>query len=165
MILKSNSPPAIKAPILTRVFLHTSIQLLGDVRCIEGNLMKLRETVESCILQKFWIQHLRVCGWGLTSANSISHFVTILTLFRMGFFRAAHGCGRGQKGPLSKICHIHPKMMKLGSYTLPEESLQNIWITWHTSWVVLTSAFFHRTSANFAILRNTDIDSISMHNF
>ena len=81
----------------------------------EGNLMKLRETVESCILQKFWIQYLRVCGWGLTSANSISHFVTILTLFRMGFFGAAHGCGRGQKGPLSKICHTYPKMMKLGT--------------------------------------------------
>ena len=43
----------------------------------------------------------------------------MLTLFRMGFFGAAHGWG-GQKGlpsvpPLPKICHTHPTMMKLGT--------------------------------------------------
>ena len=45
----------------------------------------------------------------------ISH---VLTLFRIGFFRAAQGWGReggGQKGPLPKICHKYPTMMKFGT--------------------------------------------------
>ena len=43
----------------------------------------------------------------------------------MGIFRAAHGWG-GQKGPLSKICHTYPTMMKLGSYNLAKEDPKNI---------------------------------------
>ena len=43
----------------------------------------------------------------------------ILTLFRMGFFGAAHGWRGGRGGrkrtPLPKICHTYPTMMKLGS--------------------------------------------------
>ena len=54
----------------------------------------------------------------------------ILTLFRVGFFGAAHGWwgggGWGQKGPLPKICHTYPAIMKLGSYTLPKEDPKNI---------------------------------------
>ena len=40
-----------------------------------------------------------------------------LTLFRMGFFGAAHEWGgEGVKRPtLLKICHTHPAMMKLGT--------------------------------------------------
>ena len=38
--------------------------------------------------------------------------ITFLTLFRMGFFGAAHGCGRA---PLPKIRHTYHTMMKLGS--------------------------------------------------
>ena len=34
----------------------------------------------------------------------------VLTLFRMGFFGAAYGWG-----PLSKICHTYPTMMKLST--------------------------------------------------
>ena len=48
----------------------------------------------------------------------IANYRTILTLFRMDFFGAAHrwGGGRGQnKAPLLKICHSYPKMMKLGT--------------------------------------------------
>ena len=40
----------------------------------------------------------------------------VLTLFRMGFFEAAHGLGGwggGQKAPLSKICCTYPTMMIL----------------------------------------------------
>ena len=99
-----------------------------------------------------------------------SHLSFPLTLFRMGFFGAAHGCGGGGEGakiqpPLPKICQTYPTMMKLGSYTLPKEDPKNIWITWHTPWVLLTSAFFHWKSANFAISRDTDIDCILIHNF
>ena len=39
----------------------------------------------------------------------------MLTLFRMGFFGAAHGWGRGKKTPLPKICHTYPTMIKLGT--------------------------------------------------
>ena len=41
---------------------------------------------------------------------------TALTLFRMGFFGAAHEWGEGAKRPtFLKICHTHPTMMKLGT--------------------------------------------------
>ena len=47
---------------------------------------------------------------------------TFLTLFRMGFFAAAHGWGGGAFWPpLLKISHTYPTMMKLGKYTLPKE--------------------------------------------
>ena len=38
-----------------------------------------------------------------------------LTLFRMGFFGAAHGWGGGFLPPLPKIHHTYPTMMKLGT--------------------------------------------------
>ena len=49
------------------------------------------------------------------------------------------------------------------SYTLPKEDPKNIWIVWHTPWVLLTSAVFQGKSANFAISKNTDIDGILIH--
>ena len=55
--------------------------------------------------------------------------LSILTLFRMGFFGAAHryGGGGGKKAPLPKICHTYPTIMKLGhSYTLSKEDPKNI---------------------------------------
>ena len=81
------------------------------------------------------------------------------------------GCSRmwgagGKKVPLPKICHTYPTIMKLGhSYTLSKEDPKNIWMTWYTSWVLPTSAFFHQKSANFAISRNRDKDCILIHNF
>ena len=84
----------------------------------------------------------------------------------MGFFRVAHRYGRCQKAPpLPKICHISYNDETWHSDTLHKEDPKNIWITWHTPWILLTSAFFHRKSANFAISRNTDIDWILVHNF
>ena len=53
----------------------------------------------------------------------------ILTLFRMGFFGAAHGWGETKRPPFPKICHTYPTVMKLGSYTLPKEDPKNISIT------------------------------------
>ena len=58
-----------------------------------------------------------------------------------------------------------PTMMKLGSYTLLKEDAKNAWIIWHTPWVLLTTAFFQRKSASFAISRNSNIDCILVHNF
>ena len=66
---------------------------------------------------------------------------------------------------LPKICHIYPTMMKLGSYISPKEDPKNIWITWYTPWVRLTSVFFRQRSANFAMSGNADIDCILIKNF
>ena len=82
-----------------------------------------------------------------------------LTPFRMGFFRAAHGWA------LPKICHTYPTMMKLGSVIPYLKKIEKIWITWHTLWLRLTSAFFHQKSANVVISRITDMDCILVYNF
>ena len=85
-----------------------------------------------------------------------------------GLFRGCSRMERGweQKGlRFYKICHTYPTMMKLGSYTLPKEDPKNIWIPWHTPFVLLTSAFFHSKSANFALSRNTAKNCILLHNF
>ena len=55
----------------------------------------------------------------------------LLTLFRIGIFGAAHEW-RGNEN-----WHSH---------TLPKEDPKNIWITWHTAWVLLISAFFQEIS-------------------
>ena len=75
------------------------------------------------------------------------------------------GWGGGQKGlhSLKFATHIL-QWWNLASYTLHKKEPKNIWITWHTPCVVLTSAFFHRKSANLAIFKNTDIDCILAHN-
>ena len=79
------------------------------------------------------------------------------------------GCSRmvaPNRLPLPKICHTYPTMMKLGAVILlPKEDSKSIWITWHTSWLLLILAFFLQKSANFVISRNTDIDYILIHNF
>ena len=49
-----------------------------------------------------------------------------LTLFRMGFFGAAHGWRGGKKAPIPKICQTYPTLMKIGSYTLSKEDPKNI---------------------------------------
>ena len=40
--------------------------------------------------------------------------IMILTLFKMGFFGAAHGWGAKKVTP-SKICQTYPTIMKLGT--------------------------------------------------
>ena len=65
-------------------------------------------------------------------AKCHNHYVFMhlncLTLFRMGFFGAAHGWGvGGQKGPLPKICHAYPTMMKLGTVIPCLKKIQKIY--------------------------------------
>ena len=43
----------------------------------------------------------------------------------MGLFEDAHGWG-AQKGPLSKICHIHPTMIKIDAVTPYLNKIQKI---------------------------------------
>ena len=60
----------------------------------------------------------------------------------------------------------NPTMMKLGTVIPYLKKFQKLHESHDTPpWVLLTSAFFYRESANFAVSRNTDIDSISIHNF
>ena len=85
----------------------------------------------------------------------------------MGFIRAAHewGSQRATPPPPQNLSHISYNDETLYSCTLPKEDPKNVWIAWHTTWVLLTSAFFQRKWANWAISRNTDVDCILIHNF
>ena len=82
----------------------------------------------------------------------------ILNPIQDRLFRGCSRMGGGGRG-LKSVAHI------LQWRNLPKGDPKNIWITWHTPWVLLTSAFFLRKSANFAISRNTNIDCILIHNF
>ena len=86
-----------------------------------------------------------------------------LTLFRMGFFGAAHGRGQGPPS-LKSVTHIL-QWWNLSQLYLTKNDPKNIWITWHTPWVPMTPTIFHWKSANFAISRNTCIDCILIQNF
>ena len=105
----------------------------------------------------------------------ITYFGYLLLILRFSSFNPIQdghfrGCSRmgGAKRPpsLKSVTHIISYNDEtLHSYTLPKEDPRNIWITWHTSWVLLTSGFFHRKSANLVISRNADINWILIHNF
>ena len=84
----------------------------------------------------------------------------VLTLFRMGLFGDAHRRGF----PLHKIWHTYSTIMKLSIVTRHlkkvskiYESSRNPWFCWH--------CIFHRNSANFAMSRNTNIDSFLVNDF
>ena len=49
------------------------------------------------------------------------------TLFRIGLFGAVCGLERDNKAPLSKICHIYPKKMKLGTVIPYLKKTKNIY--------------------------------------
>ena len=54
----------------------------------------------------------------------------ILTLFRMGFFGAPHGCeggGVGKQAPFPKICRTYPTMIKLGTVIPYPKKIQKIY--------------------------------------
>ena len=56
-------------------------------------------------------------------------------------------------------------MMKFGTVISYLKVIQKIYESRDTSWVLLTSAIFHRKSANFATSRNTRVDCILIQNF
>ena len=83
-----------------------------------------------------------------------------------GLFR---GCSRmgGEPfwPPLPKIRHTYPKMMKPDTVIPYLRKIQKIYKSRDIPWVLLTSAFLHRKSANFATSRNTHIDRNLIDNF
>ena len=57
---------------------------------------------------------------------------SLLTLFTMGLFGAAHGWTGGEGGvekapSLPKICHTYATMMKLGTFTLYLRKIQKLY--------------------------------------
>ena len=59
--------------------------------------------------------------------------LAILTLFRIGFFGAAHGWGGGgKKATLPKICHTYPTM-KIGTVKPYPKKIQKIYESRDTS--------------------------------
>ena len=75
----------------------------------------------------------------------------------------------GSRMGMGPFCHIYSTMMKPGTVILYLGKIQKTHpakqITRHIPLVLLTSAFFHRKSENFATSRNKDIDWILIHNF
>ena len=81
-----------------------------------------------------------------------------LTLFRVAVFGAAQG-GEAKGPHPENLSHISYNNETWHNYTLPKEDPKNIWITWHHLWVLLTSVFFCRKSAIFAISGNKPLDT------
>ena len=81
-----------------------------------------------------------------------------------GFYGTPHTWGgKAKRPPFLKYISYNDETWY--SYTLPKEDLKTIWITWHALLILLTSAYFKRKSASFAILINTDINCILIHTF
>ena len=53
--------------------------------------------------------------------------MSILTLFRMAIFWAAHRWGGSKKAPLPKNCHTYPTIMKLGTVMPYLKKIQKIY--------------------------------------
>ena len=117
------------------------------IRFLAKSLSKLHESpLSKFISQSFNCRHCIVFPHFLFQMNSLFFLAVIvpyLTLFRMGIFGTAYGCGRAKRTPLPKVCYTYPTIMKLGTVILYLKKIQNIWITRHTPVLLLTSAFFH----------------------
>ena len=108
------------------------------------------------IRNSFWKSNYLLSFFLFLCQTKITLFVYLLTLFRMDIFGAAHGWGLGggaKRPPLPEVCHTYATMMKLVT-VIPYLKKSSTWVL--KPWVLLTSAFFYRKSANFAISRNTD---------
>ena len=104
---------------------------------------------------------IKLCNTNGNNGNNESIFATILTLFRMGFFGAAHGWGGGLKKPppLPKICHTNPTMIKLGTVIPYPKRIQKMYESRDTPLEICWYQHFFTGNQ-----QNTDIDSILMHN-
>ena len=81
--------------------------------------------------KKFSAEFILLEDRGFTVARN---FLLSLTLFRMGFFGAAHGWGGGAFWPsLPKIRHTYPTMMKLGTVIPYLRKIQKVYESRDTS--------------------------------
>ena len=65
---------------------------------------------------------------------ALSHYIVVLTLFRMGFFGAAHGWGggggakrMGEEATRPKICDTYRTVMKIGTVMPYPKKIQKIY--------------------------------------
>ena len=84
--------------------------------------------------------------------------ITILILFRMGIFGAAHGWGEAKRAPVPKICHTYPTMKKFSTVIPYLKKIQKIYKSRDIS-------VFSPEISKFVISRSTDINWILMHHF
>ena len=125
-------------------------------------------------LCEYCLQSLILCTsrWLLTNvlykANKcgLKPVAKIFNFIQHGPFQAYSHLVGGQKGPpCQNLSQMFYNDETGHNYTLPKEDPKNIWITWHTDWVLLISAIFHEKSANFVISENTGTDCILVHNY
>ena len=77
--------------------------------------------------------------------------ITILILFRMGIFGAAHGWGEAKRAPVPKICHTYPTMKKFSTVIPYLKKIQKIYKSRDIS-------VFSPEISKFVISRSTDIN-------
>ena len=131
------------------------------------NLNVPEAVVQRCSVKKVLLQISRnsqenTCVRGSFLIKMQAQPTTLLTLFRMGIFGAAHGWGVGgtKSPPLLKISHIYPTMMKLGTVIPYLKKIQKIYESPDTPLDLCWHQHFYQKSANFVISRNTDTDCI-----
>ena len=133
--------------VLTRL---SSWRLLGWLYAQIG-LWKWRTTYYFLENSSYFVLKIELL---LTALSNFEKKVA-LNPIQDGFFRGCSRMGGGQ------ICHTYPTMMKLGTVILYLKKFQKLYkssdtpfeFCWHQH-------FFYPKSANFAISKNTDIDSI-----
>ena len=69
-----------------------------------------------------------IAFWYFCSPWGHWNCVNVLTLFRMGLIGAAYKWG-DHKDTFTKICHTHPKMMKLSAVIPYAKKIQKIYVT------------------------------------
>ena len=73
----------------------------------------------------------------------------------MGIFRAAHRWEEGKRGPLPKICHTYPTMMKLGTVIPYLKNIQKIYESHDTPQQILLYQKMQISIAFYYIISNS----------
>ena len=84
----------------------------------------------------------------------------ILTLFRVGIFGAAHGCGGEKKAPHNKIYHTYPTMMKLGTVIPCLKKIQKIYKSCEISNFCCIKKYTYRLHLNTCLILWTFFESL-----
>ena len=88
----------------------------------------------------------------------VSKKTCTLTLFRIGFFGAAHGWGDGgqKRPPLPKIYHTYPTIMKLGTVIPYVKKIQKYKNHVRHPQSSADNSIFYLKSANIVLSINTE---------
>ena len=102
--------------------------------------------------------------WNHTELNPEWNFTPVINPIHVRPFRSCSRTGATRPPPknLSQISYSNDTRRY---YTLPKEDPKNIYITWHTPWILLITAFFYKKLTTFVITRNTDIHCILRHTY